>query len=194
MFLAYIALFFLLLALGSFVAYSYYHRKWQKRKEDKTEKEENDKTEKEDNVWDALGIFMIIVAIFFFGLSLIVTAFAYSDQISDSENITKFERLEKIYEVRADALSQQFATYLADLYPEHERNIFKSINPEGVDIYFVKYPDLKASETILELVAQIKSLQDDRYAQQIEKEKTLKTMRYRKRSPWIFKSVIPEMN
>lgn len=188
MFLGFIALFFVVLALGSFAAYSYYHRKWQKRKE------EDNKTEKEDNNLDRLGISMGVVAAIFVGISLLVTAVAYSNQISDSENITKFERLEQIYEVRADALSQQFATYLADLYPEHERNIFESIKPEGIDIYLVKYPNLRASETIIELITQIRSLQDDRYAQQIEREKTLKTMRFRKRDPWIFGFVIPEVN
>lgn len=188
MFLGFIALFFVVLALGSFAAYFYYHRKWQEAKK------EDNKTEKEDNEWKRSGIFMIAVAVFFFGVSLLTTAVAYSDQISDSENITKFERLEKIYEVRADALSQQFATYLADIYPEHERNIFESIKPEGIDIYLVKYPDLRASETIIELITQIRSLQDDRYAQQIEREKVLKIMRFRKRNPWIFNFVIPEVN
>ena len=120
MFLGFIALFFVVLALGSFAVYYHYHRKWQEaKKEDNKTKKEDNKTEKEDNEWDIFGIFMGVVAAIFVGISLLSTAVAYSNQISDSENITKFERLEKIYEVRADALSQQFATYLVGLYPEH---------------------------------------------------------------------------
>lgn len=135
---------------------------------------------------------MLIIAIIPISLSVLVTLISYSSQISDIENIVKFERIEEIYEARADVLTQQFATYLADLYPEYERGIFESISPERVDIYLVKYPDLKASETILELVAQIRSMQDDRYAQQVLRENTLKNMRYRTRNPWIFNSFIPE--
>lgn len=177
MFLVYIGLFFGLFALFLFAAYSHYERRG---------------TDADNNCWDSWGYFFLIVAVFFIGLSFFETGINYSDQISDSENINKFERLERVYEARADALSQQFATYLADLYPEHERNIFESINPEGIDIYLVKYPDLRASETILELVAQIRSMQDDRYAQQVARENTMKDMRFRMRNPWIFSSFIPE--
>ncbi len=137
-------------------------------------------------------VVMLIIALVPVIVSIIATFGAYSSQISDAENIAKFERLEEVYEARANALTEQFASYLADLYPEHERNVFESISPEGIDIYLVKYPNLKASETILELIAQIRSMQDDRYAQQVSRENTLKDMRYRMRNPWIFNSFILE--
>jgi len=141
---------------------------------------------KEGVVW--LSVISLIPLI----LAILLTFGSYSGQISDAEDIIKFERLEEVYEDRAEALTQQFASYLSDIYPEHERNIFETIEPEGIDIYLVKYPDLKASETILELVAQIRSMQDDRYGQQIARENTMKSMRYRTRNPWIFNSFIPE--
>ena len=144
------------------------------------------------NDWD--------VSLIFFALSLAACVLAtiftmgyYTGQISAAEDLVKFERLEQIYEVRADALTEQFAAYLVDLYPEYEKSIFESISPDGIDLYLVKYPELRASETILALVAQIRSLQDDRYRQQVLREMTLKRMRFRTRNPWILNYFIPEV-
>lgn len=124
-------------------------------------------------------------------IAFLSTGQSYSSQISDFENIKKYEKVEAIYANKAKALTAEFAKYLAGIYPEHEKNIYEKISPEQVDIYLVKYPELRASETIMELTRQINQLQSDVYGQQIKKEDTLKNIRYRLRSPWIFHSWMP---
>lgn len=146
-----------------------------------------------ENGWGAVSVILCIVAFIICCVGFIGTLHAYSDQISDTEDLTKFRNIEGVYEDRANTLTAQFETYLQDVYPEHERGIFDQISPDSIDIYLAKYPELKASETILELVTQIRSLQDDRYDQQIEREKILKKMRYRTQNPWIFSSFVPDM-
>lgn len=89
-------------------------------------------------------------------------------------------------------LTTQFARYLYEVYPKHEQDIYNKIAPENVDIYFVKYPELKASETITELVNQISILQTAYYNQKIERAELRKRMRFREVSPWLIKFIIPK--
>jgi hypothetical protein len=127
----------------------------------------------------------------FLGLSLLFTGIGYSDQLSDIEEIKKIERFESIYKNKADTLTKQFAGYLAEMYPKYEKNIFDTIAPDKVSLYMVKYPDLKASATIMALVDNILKLQNDYYKCQLSKETTLKDMRFRVKNPWIFGGLIP---
>lgn len=117
----------------------------------------------------------------------------YSRQISDGEELAKIERFEEIYQKKADALTKQFAYYLADIYPDHEKNIFEDISPEGIDIYLVKYPELRASETIVHLVSEIKILQNDFYNQQLAREEVIRDMLYKIKSPWIVQWFMPDV-
>lgn len=124
-------------------------------------------------------------------LSVVATMGSYGSQVYDSEKIIQLRGTETVYEKRALELTKQFQTYLADAYPSHEREIFERISPENIDVYLAKFPEIRASETIIELVKQVRSMKDDMYAQQIEREKVLKEMRFRTRNPWIFYSFIP---
>lgn len=121
----------------------------------------------------------------------IASLVAASTQTYDSVNLTKIKQFEFIYQNKANNLTQQFAHYLADAYPNHEKDIFDKIKPGDVDIYLVKYPELQASKTITELVGQIRSLNDDVYKQQLERAETLRNMKYREKNPWLFQWFIP---
>lgn len=129
---------------------------------------------------------MILIA------SFVITGVQWANQISDIEDLRKFDNLEKIYQQKAEVLTNQFTKYLAETYPQHEKGIFGKISPEKVDIYLVKYPELQASKTIIALTEKINQLQADRYAQQVNKEQSLKNIRFRLRNPWIWYWAIPE--
>lgn len=117
---------------------------------------------------------------------------ANSEQLSDFEDLKKFDQLEVVYKEKAENLTAEFAKYLADMYPNHEKDIYNKIKPEKVDIYFAKYPELQSSRTLVALVGQIRELQNDRYQQAINRTKTLKEIRYRQINPWIFNSWVPK--
>ena len=129
----------------------------------------------------------VIVIIFGF----VVSGAAWSEQISDFENIKKFQKVEVIYRAKAEALTAEFAKHLADAYPNHEKGIYDKISPDKVNLYLAKYPELRASETLVALVGHINKLQSAVYDQQIQVEQALKNTRFRLRNPWYFGFMIP---
>jgi len=135
-------------------------------------------------------VFRGIDAILFFA-GIIVQFNGRQDQVQDFENIKKAAKVENIYSEKASVLTAEFTKHLAEAYPSHEKDVFSKIGPEQVAIYFAKYPELKASETLLELVKNINALQSSVYGQRIEAEELLATTRTRLRDPWLFKFMIP---
>lgn len=133
----------------------------------------------------------ILGAVTFFG-GILTMFSARTWQIEDFEAIKKTREIEDIYKEKAAALTAEFTKHLAEAYPDHEKGIFNKIGPDQVAIYFTKYPALKASETLLELVKRINELQSSVYNQRIEAEKLLAQTRIRLRSPWFFKFMIPK--
>jgi hypothetical protein len=101
------------------------------------------------------------------------------------EDVKKLQAVSMIYQDKAEMLTGEFVSYLANTYPDLERDIFSSISPEELTVYMVKYPEIKSSETLIALVGQINSLQTDYYDTQIEIEEALAKIRFRKVNPWI---------
>jgi len=144
-----------------------------------------------NNDWIAGGIVLSAVAVIVVIIGFAVSGAAWSGQISDFENIKKFQKVEVIYKTKAEALTAEFAKHLADAYPKHEKDIFDKISPDKVSLYLAKYPELKASETLVALVGHINKLQSAVYDQQIKVEQALKDTRFRLRNPWYFGFMIP---
>lgn len=143
--------------------------------------------------WGAGARVFYVVAGIMILVMIIANLASYSTQLNDFEKIKKIEKVEQIYLNKANRLTEQFANYLAEMYPEHERDIFKNIGPEKVGIYLVKYPDIKASKTMMALVEKIDILMSDYYKQQLEMQETLWAMRFRVKNPWLFYSFMPEL-
>ena len=141
--------------------------------------------------WDDGGIASLIIAIIIFCLGLLSSGIGWAVQVDDIENIKKYQQVEVIYQKKANALTTEFAKHLADAYPKHEREIFEKISPDKVSWYFSKYPELRASETLLALVKEINKLQSDVYNQQITVEQVRQNIRFRLRNPWYFTFMIP---
>jgi len=145
----------------------------------------------EKSGYDAGGSVLIAIAILVSMIGFLVSGAGWAKQISDFEDIKKYKNIEVIYKNKAEALTAEFAKHLAESYPEHEKNIYEKISPDKVYLYFAKYPELKASETLVALVERINKLQTDVYDQQINVEFMLKNTRYRLRNPWLFTFMIP---
>jgi hypothetical protein len=150
------------------------------------------KAEKETE-WDGGGVFFFSVACFFLFILVIAALFSYSNQLGDLEDLKKIKANELIYQSRAEVLTKKFASYLAEAYPKHEREIFSKISPEKVSLYLVKYPELRASQTMITLVEQIGKLQDGYYEQRLKEQEILRNMRFRRVNPWFIPSIIPEI-
>jgi len=147
-------------------------------------------TEKEG--WLELGALLTFVAILIFVAGFITSLFVHSNQIWMNVELTKIDSFEQTYQVRSDNLTKEFAHYLAQTYPDHEKD-FSKIEPGKVDVYLVKYPELQASKTIVELVNQIRSLQDDIYKQRLDRAEKVRDMQYNVRSPWVFQWMMPDI-
>lgn len=141
--------------------------------------------------YDAGGIVISVVSLIVIFIGLIVSGAHWVDQISDLEDVRKFRNVEAIYQTKAEVLTVEFAKYLADTYPKHEKDIYDKISPDKVGMYFAKYPELRASETLVALVNRINELQSDVYDQEINVEQALKDIRSRSRNPWFFQFMIP---
>ena len=79
------------------------------------------------------------------------------EHANDIEQITEAMKNRKTYEKESALLIEQFKVYLADQYPTYEQQIFKHIKPENITAYMIKYPEIKANETIMKLCDEIKS-------------------------------------
>jgi len=133
-----------------------------------------------------IGIIILILSVFF-------TMLYYSGQKSDYETLRKLKKCEAIYADKANSLTAQFKAYLAETYPQHERDIFDKVALNKPEVYLVKYPELRTIEGFMGLVGEIGKLQTDRYNQQIERERVLKNMRFAIKNPWIFYWWIPTL-
>jgi len=151
------------------------------------------KKKEEKTDWDTGAIVSLVCAAIFLVFIFAANSHSYYCQLDDFESLKMYQRIEKVYEEKAISLTTQFASYLAEAYPQHEKEIFKSINPGTVSLFMVKYPELQASKTLLSLVGQISALQTDRYSQRVEFEKTLKEVRFRPKSPFVISWLIPTL-
>ncbi len=145
-----------------------------------------------DSEWVCGAIIFTFIGCVILVASVIATMSGYSWQINDAEELKKIDKYEQIYLSKSEVLTKKFAGYLLEVYPQHEKDIYNKIKPDEIDLYLVKYPELKASETIKLLVEQVRTLQNDYYEQGLLRARTIKNMRFRCKNPWLFYFLIPE--
>ena len=145
------------------------------------------------NEWDIGAVMLSALGTVFVITSIIFSMIEISSQLDNIEELQRYSDNEKIYRTKCEDLTKQFAIYLSDKYPKHEKDIFKSISPDKIYIYLVKYPEIKSNQTIMKLVEYISYYQEEIYAQKIARVKMHKQMRYRKINPWIFNYLIPDI-
>lgn len=145
-----------------------------------------------NNEWDVGACTCIIIGTVLFMASIVITMFAYASQTSDFEELKRLDKYEQIYLFKSEVLTKKFKKYLLDIYPQHEKDIFNKVKSQDIDIYLVRYPELKASETIKLLVGEIRTLQNDYYAQGLLKASVVKNITYRTKNPWLYYFLIPK--
>jgi hypothetical protein len=114
-----------------------------------------------------------------------------SSQIDDMESIVMVDEQTEILNRKANELMGEFKLHLGETYPNLEKDIFSKISPESLSVYMVQYPQLRSSETIIELVKQINSLKSNVYDMEMRRAEFKKEIRYRLRSPWNISWFVP---
>ena len=128
------------------------------------------------------GIFIIIITIANFATD--------SSQLSDFEKLRTIDKQIELYQEKTEELTCTFTTLLAEQYPNHEKGIFKTISPEKIDLYFVKYPEIKSAQTFVDLANKIKEMNDELYSFRIKRTTISNKIRFNLVNPWVFKSFI----
>ncbi|NMC51944.1 hypothetical protein GYA54_04490 [Candidatus Kuenenbacteria bacterium] len=146
----------------------------------------------EEPTWETSGIIFFVVAAFLVVLGLFISLISNSNQRGDFEDLHMLKETQVIYQEKAEALTQQFAKYLAEQYPDQERFIFDKIDPDKVALYLVKYPEIKSSETLMALVVEIGKLQAQVYDQRIKRAQIKRDIRFRLVNPWRLNFLISE--
>jgi len=130
----------------------------------------------------------------FFVLFIIITTTVNfstdSSQLSDFEELRTFDKQIELYQEKTEELTRTFTELLAEQYPTHEKDIFSSISPDKIDLYFVKYPEIKSAHTFVDLASKIKELNDELYNFRLMRTEVSNDVRFRLVNPWVFNSFI----
>ena len=143
--------------------------------------------------WKTTSLVMSLLAFIAIIVIIMVNFGEYSTHLANEEKLIEYNRVEQIYVDREKKLSAEFSLMLLQAYPEHEKEIFEAISISSLDIYLVKYPEIRASETMVHLAGQIRELNDEVYKIQLYREDTERRMRFRQKNPWIFHQFIPKI-
>ena len=115
----------------------------------------------------------------------------YKEQIKDIEYIKKYGEDKIVYQKKADYLLQEFQIHLIDKYPQLEEKLIKEVVSNNVILIMSEFPDLKSSNTISAYCKEMNLLMSTVYQQDLNISSAKARMRMRRRSIWIFKSIIP---
>ena len=139
-------------------------------------------------------IFFGVAACWLFIAAMIALS-EYAEQVKERESITEDLALTKLAKKRWLELGGMLREYLGKAYPEHEREIMASMSPKELQAYGVKFPQLHASETFLNLVEQLTELYDLYFRRCESVEASKREMRYRVRDPWVIgASLFPKLD
>lgn len=121
----------------------------------------------------------IIAFIFFLAFSINNTI----DHKNDYNNLRRIESNKKIFNNKYQAVGTELKSEL-NKYPLHEKDIFDKISPDKVNLYFVKYPELKSVESITLLAQQLASLQSRIYDTDLEYNNVVLIIKKRQENKW----------
>ncbi|HRY62933.1 MAG TPA: hypothetical protein P5056_04160, partial [Candidatus Paceibacterota bacterium] len=113
-------------------------------------------------------------------------------QLNNIETLQESQNVEKVLNQKAETLTVEFTRLLAEVYPQHEKDLFEKMTPDRVLALVIKYPEIKANTTVMELVTKIDQMRSAVYDQQILREKLKKDIRFNKRNPFLIQFFIPK--
>ena len=134
-----------------------------------------------------IGILILCISGVWFFVSFVNNLIKHTDMVKKFEEIRADLKKLEIYKEKQRVLISEFTIYLADKYPDFEKEIFKLITDSKSDInVFLKYPELKSSETIMELVKQINNQSAETYNYKVELENEYAAIRFYNMNKWFY--------
>jgi hypothetical protein len=136
-------------------------------------------------------VFVVLSVLCFFAI-IITNSVVYYDQVSDIEKLKKIDEKIQVYEERADNISLALAEILIKDYKEYEKSVFESMSSkDGLDFYFVKYPELNTHTVFINYSETYKELMDNIYFERLEKINIQMKIDTRKRYPHVIGFILP---
>ncbi len=138
---------------------------------------------------------IIFTGLYFFGI-LLVNLTIYSDQRVYYNNLQNEIENRQIFENKMNNMTQQYKDILIKEYPNFEKSIFESMNPDDVSKLtqlLTVYPQLKSSVTMNSYTDNIKELNDSIYSTDIKIRKIVKDIRWNFNNPWIITLFLPQV-
>ncbi len=116
-----------------------------------------------------------------FGLCILISnIIAYTHQINDITELKVIEERRIILKDRAESLSTELNNILGK-YVTHEGDVFNKLTITDVNLYAVKYPELKSSKLFSEYAGDYKSLYDKIYRLDLNEITLKRNLERRKR-------------
>ena len=115
---------------------------------------------KEDlNPMDGISVVFGVILLVFI---LIFNSIAYVNQINDITELNVIEARKEVYEKRAENISFKLKSIVQE-YVGHEEIIFERISPSEIQLYAVKYPEIKSDKLYSEYSETLTKLYDAIY-------------------------------
>ncbi len=141
-----------------------------------------------------VGIGVLSFSIFWLFVSFVNNLVCFTQQVERFEKLRGKLKIIKLQKERQDDLMGEFKLYLAITYPEIEKDVFNKICNIKTDINAVlSYPEIKSSETLIELVKRLDQLSNNLYNVKSNFEQDCAIIRYFNNNKWfMFMPQIPE--
>ncbi len=123
---------------------------------------------------------------------LISNLVGYYSHICNLEELNVIEDRIEVYENRLDRLENEVKSILVESYGQHEKELFDNMSPEGLSLFLVKYPELRASETFIDATNKLIGFNDKIYEQEIQRIELNRIINTRRRSPVVFRFILPK--
>jgi hypothetical protein len=141
-----------------------------------------------------IGIVLLCVSGVWLFASFVNNLVSFTEQLERFEQVRAQLKNLIIYKDQQDTLIAEFKIYLADKYPDIEKEIFRLITDAKSDIHMIlKYPEIISSKTLIKLVDEINQLAKKVYNNKASLEYDYAKVRFYNKNMWFYlKPTVPD--
>jgi hypothetical protein len=152
-----------------------------------------DKKKAFNNDYEVAMFASLIFMLIFVLISVVSIFWARYAHYEDFADYLRTEKNIEVYEERKSDLTTKFSDILSTQYVKHESKLFDQMSPEDIKILLVKYPQIKANTTLMDLSNKILELNDKVYDEQIYLNKIAYRINIRYIKPLVFGFTLPDV-
>jgi len=140
---------------------------------------------------EEIGIFSLFMIIVMLVFVLTSTGLNYLHQINDITELNVIENRKEVYEERAEEITFKLKSVVRE-YVEHEEGIFENLSSLDVQLYAVKYPEIKSNKLYSEYSERLNNLYNSIYRLRQDEITLTRNIERRKRYHiHVFTPIIP---